>query len=150
MKRMHQLSLIALAITGLSIAPVCLAQRRPGGGPSARAYNTNTVETVRGEVVSVEKTTPPEGRGFGIHLVLKTEKETIPVHLRPASYVEKQTPRIEAKDSVEVTGSRVTLDGKPAVIAARVKKGTEVLKLRDDAGRPLWAGTGRRRGPPNP
>jgi hypothetical protein len=75
-----------------------------------------------------------------VHLVLKTHRETIPVHLGPASYVEQQTPRIEAKDSVEVTGSRVTLEGKPAIIAARVKKGDQVLKLRDEDGRPAWAG----------
>jgi hypothetical protein len=150
MKPKAKLILISLAIAGLSTAPAALAQQRGGGGPSARNYNTNTVETIRGEVVSVEKTAPPQGRGMGVHLMLKTDKETIPVHLGPASFVEQQTPRIEAKDSVEVTGSRVTLEGKPAIIAAKVKKGTEVLKLRDEAGRPAWAGGRGRRGPPNP
>lgn len=140
--------LIILAIAGLAIAPTAWAQQRGGGRPSARTYNTNTVETVRGEVVSVEKTTPPQGRGSGVHFLLKMEKETVRVDLGPTSYVEKQTPRLEAKDSVEVTGSRVTLDGKPAIIAAKVKKGAEVLKLRDDTGRPLWAGAGGRRGAP--
>ena len=151
MKPIPKLIVIAMAITSLAATPGALAQQRrgAGGGPSARMYNTNTVETIRGEVVSVEKTTPPQGRGYGVHLVLKTDKETIPVHLGPASYVEKQTPRIEAKDTVEVTGSRVTLDGKPAIIAAKVKKGKEVLKLRDETGRPAWSGAGRRGGPPN-
>jgi hypothetical protein len=51
---------------------------------------------------------------------------------------------------VEVTGSRVTLEGKPAIVAAKVKKGSEVLKLRDETGRPLWGGARGRRGPPNP
>lgn len=41
---------------------------------------------------------------------------------------------------MEVTGSRVTFDGKPAIIAAEVKKGGETLKLRDEKGRPVWSG----------
>lgn len=151
MKLTPPLTLIAIALTGFTLMPDALAQARrgAGAGPSARMYNTNTVETVRGVVVSVEKPTPPQDPGYGIHLMLKTDKESIPVHLGPASYVEKQTPRIEAKDSVEVTGSRITLDGKPAIVAAKVKKGNEVLTLRDETGRPAWAGAGRRRGPPN-
>ena len=34
-------------------------------------------------------------------------------------------------DKVEVTGSRITYEGKPTIIAAEVKKGGQVLKLRD-------------------
>jgi hypothetical protein len=44
------------------------------------------------------------------------------------------------RERIEVKGSRITLEGKPARIAAQVKKGGEVLKLRDDDGRPVWAG----------
>jgi hypothetical protein len=43
-------------------------------------------------------------------------------------------------DSVEVKGSRVTFAGNPAIIAAELKKGDAVLKLRDDNGVPAWAG----------
>jgi hypothetical protein len=48
--------------------------------------------------------------------------------------------KIEPKDKVEIKGSRVTLQGQPALIAAEVKKGDGVLKLRDDAEVPMWAG----------
>jgi hypothetical protein len=33
----------------------------------------------------------------------------------------------------------VTVDGKPAIVAAQIKKGNEVLKLRDDNGVPVWS-----------
>jgi hypothetical protein len=52
--------------------------------------------------------------------------------------------KIEAKDKVEVKGSKITFGGKPAIIAIEVKKGDEVLKLRDDAGFPVWSGWRRR------
>lgn len=40
--------------------------------------------------------------------------------------------------------SKIAFGGKPALIAAQVKKGDEVLKLRDDAGFPVWSGWRRR------
>lgn len=110
-----------------------------------RNYDPKTVETIQGKVLSVEKTTPAKSRGYGVHLMLQTDKETIPVHLGPASYIDKQTPRIETSDTITVIGSRVTVDGKPAIVAAQIKKGNEVLKLRDDNGVPVWS-RGRRGG----
>jgi hypothetical protein len=41
---------------------------------------------------------------------------------------------------VEVKGSRITFEGKPAIIAAEIKKGEETLKLRDENGFPVWSG----------
>ena len=37
-------------------------------------------------------------------------------------------------------GARVVVDGKPALIAAEVKKGDALLKLRDAGGVPAWSG----------
>ena len=102
-----------------------------------RNYDPKTVETIQGKVLSMEKT-PSKGRGYGVHLTLQTEKESISVHLGPGWYIEKQTPHIESNDTIIVTGSRVTFDGKPAIIAAQVKKGNETLKLRDENGIPAW------------
>ncbi len=107
-------------------------------------YNPKTVETLGGEVVSVDKFTPGRRMSYGVHFTLKTEKETIPVHLGPSWYMEKQALTIAPGDKVEVTGSRITYQGQPTIIAAEVKKGGQVLKLRDAAGVPAWAGQGRR------
>jgi hypothetical protein len=76
----------------------------------------------------------------GIHLMLKTEKETIAVHLGPEWYIERQDVKLEKGDKIEVKGSRITFDGKPAIIAAECKKGDSVLILRDSTGVPAWAG----------
>lgn len=110
------------------------------GGGYQIIYNPATVESECGEVVSVDRITPMKGMGTGIHIQLKTDKETISVHLGPAWYIERLDARIEKGDRVEIKGSRVTVDGKPAIIAAEVKKGDELLKLRDDSGIPVWAG----------
>jgi hypothetical protein len=142
--------LAATAILGILAMPEAYGQRGPrgragGGGGGAgsqynRLYNTNTVETVSGEVIAVNHITSTNGMSYGVHLELKTDKETVSVHLGPGWFIENQDITIEPKDKVEIKGSRVTFDGKPAIIAAEVKKGDEVLKLRDQNGIPFWAG----------
>jgi len=101
-------------------------------------YDVKTVGTFGGKVLSIEKTAPANRRGNWINLLLQTGKETIAVQLGPAWYIDKQTPRIEANDTITVTGSRVTMDGRSAIVAADITKGNELLKLRENNGIPVW------------
>jgi hypothetical protein len=142
-----------VAMLGLAFATDTSAQRgtmwKGGGGwgpgtPYAKMYNPQTVESVTGEVVSVDKITPVKGMSYGIHVVVKTDKETISVHLGPGWYLENQDVKIVPSDRIEVKGSRIAFEGKPALIAAEVKKGDEVLTLRDANGFPVWSGWRRR------
>jgi len=147
---------IAIAFGAILLASISsYAQPRPGmmwrgsggwgpGTPYNRMYDPKSVETISGEVTSVDRITPFKGMVGGVHMNVKTDKETISVQLGPSYYLENQDVKIEAKDKVEVKGSRVSFGGKPAIIAAEVKKGDEVLKLRDDAGFPVWSGWRRR------
>ena len=114
------------------------------GSQYNKMYDPTTVETISGEVVSVDKITPIKGMHYGIHLMVKTEKETISVHLGPWWYIENQDFEIKPKDMIEVKGSRVTFEGKPAIIAAEIKKDGEMLKLRDENGFPAWSGWRKR------
>jgi len=132
---------IVLITVSFVCAGQLLAQRGGGRGPGASMYDPKTVESVSGEVVSVEKIAKDGGRrGGGIHVQLKTDKEEVAIHLGPSSYLADHGFTIEAKEHLDVRGSRVTYEGKPAIIAAEVKKGNQTVKLRDDDGRPLWRG----------
>ncbi len=118
-----------------------------GWGPGAaytRMYNPQTLESITGDVVSVDRITPMSGMSYGVHLVLKTEKENISVHLGPGWYIENQDVKIAPGDKLEVKGSRIIFQGKPILIASEVKKGNEVLPLRDANGFPVWSGWRRR------
>jgi hypothetical protein len=142
-----------IVLSSLVVTSDSCAQAKPARGPDrgpatrpGRVYDPKSVETIRGEVVRVEKIPWRKGKGHGVHLIVRTDKETIPVHLGPAWYVDAQPLEVEAKDQVEVRGSRVTVQGQPAIIAAEITKGEQSLKLRDEAGVPLWRG---RRGRPS-
>jgi len=103
-------------------------------------YDPKTVETISGEVTSIHEIRPMKGMSQGIHLRVKTDKEEISVHLGPAWFIENQDVKIELNDKVEIKGSRITFSGKPAIIAAEIKKGDELLNLRDENGSPVWGG----------
>jgi hypothetical protein len=110
------------------------------GSEYVRLYDAKTVETIKGEVVRVRTFTPGKGMSSGVHLELKTDVGMLPVHLGPSWYIENQDTGIEARDIVEVMGSRVVFDGQLALIAAEVRKGEGALRLRDQDGYPAWAG----------
>ena len=97
-----------------------------------------------GEITKVERMTPMKGMSTGIHFVLKTSKESLSVHVGPEWYIEKQDVKLEPRDKVTVKGSRVMIYDQPALIAAEITKGDQVLQLRDANGIPLWSGWRRR------
>ncbi|AOW98338.1 hypothetical protein BJP34_01755 [Moorena producens PAL-8-15-08-1] len=105
-----------------------------------RMYDLNTIETISGEVISVDTFTPMGGMSHGVHLQVRTDNETVYVHLGPAWYIDNQEISIERDDKIEVTGSRITFAEQPAIIASEVKKGDATLKLRDKEGIPIWSG----------
>ena len=114
---------------------------RGGGMHYGTMWDASSVTTVAGEVTAVEKYTPGRGgSSYGLRLTVKTDKETLPVILGPAWYIEQQHVAVAPKDQVEIKGSRISIQGQPTIIAAEVKKGDQVLKLRDDQGLPVWSG----------
>jgi hypothetical protein len=118
------------------------ARDAPGGGPSS-LYDPQTVTTVSGVVVSL---TPPQaeaGLPYLAYLTLRTETGKIKVFLGPSLYVDKLPVKIKVLDKIQVTGSKITWEGKPVILAAEVKKGDQVLKLRETNGAPGWGGRGR-------
>ncbi|MBI5546551.1 MAG: DNA-binding protein [Deltaproteobacteria bacterium] len=150
-------ALVAVSLAAsmlLSSLAITQGEPRPRGGggwgPDGqhhRLYDPKTVETVTGVITKVERITPMRGMSAGIHLRLKTEKEAVAIHLGPEWYLSKDDLKLEPKDKIQVKGSRVTLNGKPAIIAAEVVKGDRALKLRDEDGLPVWSGWRRRSGP---
>lgn len=111
---------------------------KKGGKRHGMMFDPKTVETISGEVVKVKEFT--HHRGTGIGLILKTDKEEIPIRIGPAPFLEKEGFKVGEKDTIEVTGSRITgKRGKTFILASQVKKGDAILILRDDKGVPVWA-----------
>ena len=115
-------------------------------GPRAhmgmRMYDAATETTLKGTVDSVNQ--QERGPGWGTHLTLKTGETMHNIMLGPSSFLASKKFTVSKGNSIEVTGSRVTINGTEYIIAREVIKQAETLTLRDKTGIPAWAGMGRR------
>ena len=144
-----------LLLAGALLLPTHAAAQMgsgPGGcpgcgrreGPGARAFDPAALTTIQGEVVEIQRV--DRGRRHrGVHLTVAVGSERVAVHLGPDFYVDAQPVTLARGDAVEVTGARITFDGAPAIVAQEVRRGVDVLKLREASGVPLWRGSGMRR-----
>jgi len=118
--------------------------RMGAGGPGmmggVRAFDPKAVTTVQGKVVDVQRFA--WGRHDGVHLTVAVGSENVAVHLGPDFYVDAQSLKLAQGDQIEVKGARTTFDGRPVIIAQEVRRGDQVLALRDANGVPLWRGQG--------
>jgi hypothetical protein len=142
------LSIVTLGLTAVSFAQRGTMNWRGSGGwgpgtPYDKMYEPAKAETLSGTVLAVMQVVPMKGMNAAAAVTLKTDKETISVHLGPEWYIGRLDTKIVKGDNIEVKGSRVTFAAKPAIIAAEVKKGENVLVLRDSTGIPVWSGWGR-------
>lgn len=135
-------TLVLFAALTLAVAVAVAAQ-----GPMqkmAPRFDPGTVESIKGTVEEVKLLSFGRGRmGGGVHLRVNTGKETLEVHLGPSFYLEDNDFEVETGEKVEVTGSRVTMAGQPALLAREIRVGEYKLELRGEDGTPLWAGSGQ-------
>ena len=112
------------------------------GEPSKKVFDSKTIKTISGQVIKVDQVPEP---GFGMEMRLTVfidKKEVLPVYLGPAFYIEgaEQENYFKLGDEVTVTGSQVTRGDESFMLATTVKRGNEVLRLRDKDGNPEWIG----------
>jgi hypothetical protein len=75
---------------------------------------------------------------------VQTDREEIQVILGPVWYLEQQKLALGPGDLVEIRGSRIIVEERPYLIAARVKKGKKTWQLRNREGIPAWSRRPRR------
>lgn len=75
---------------------------------------------------------------YHIHVIV--EGKLIEVHLGPCWYIAEQKMALKEGDTVQGIGSLTSgRSGGLGIIAAReIRRGSDVLRLRDHTGRPLW------------
>lgn len=112
-----------------------------GGMPR---YDTATVATYKGTVEEIRQHNRAGMAGSGTHLIVKSDGQTLDVHLGPTDFLAAQQMTFAKGDLIEVTGSKVKFGDAEAIIAREVKKGDKTLTLRDAQGVPKWSrGRGR-------
>ncbi len=105
--------------------------------PTPPKYDVHTEMKVKGTVEEVHL--PPKGsEKVAVHLLLKTDTDTVDVYLCPKSFLDDMGVSFNKGDEIALTGSKVKQGEADMVLAREVVKGTDTLVLRDQKGSPVW------------
>jgi len=138
MKKPGFLCLIIVGILGIMFAASYSWAQSGRRLHYSTLFNPGTVGTVSGEVVRVEHAFSGSGQDYCVHALLKTPQGQVTAILAPKGYMANQGLAIVPKDRVTVTGSLISVLGKPFLLAMEMT-GDRSMKLRDGSGRPAWA-----------
>jgi len=126
----------ALLLAGATMTVV--SQEKHSQTPAGYTYIPTSEQTLRGLVVETKDFQCPVTGTVGSHITVKSEIGGMEVHLAPASFMKQYEINIRKGDQVTVVGSKITFEGKTALIAKSVAIGNETYNFRDQSGKPLW------------
>ena len=148
-----KLIFVGIFILALISTSTCFAQKlrdwQGSGGwgmfsPYSKMFDSRSVETIKGEVLTIERFIPLKGMSSGLQIIVRTETDTIAAHLGPEWFMDNQDIHIEREDIIEIKGARITFDGKSVLIATEILRRTDILRLRNISGFPVWIAWRRR------
>jgi len=134
---MRNLKIIVGAVTVVLIVLLTAVTSRKQ--PDSLAYRASNEITAAGTVEDVQEFYCPVTDDRGTHVVLKTDRGTILVHVAIARFLRENKFVIRPGERLQVTGARIRYQGKESLIAREIIRGDEVFTLRDTSGKPLWS-----------
>ncbi|HSM86543.1 MAG TPA: hypothetical protein VLT16_10350 [Candidatus Limnocylindrales bacterium] len=138
MKRIHVV--VGILLLGFAGAGLLRgAKDKPAAAPHAMyEYDPAAQTTITGTIEKVDEYRCPVTGTVGSHITVKAATGLVEVHLAPATYLKYLDFTFRPGEEVKVTGARILMDGKPALMALSVVVGRETLTFRDNKGKPLW------------
>ena len=129
---------LSFAVGAILLSLTLTQAQTPKASKGGRMYDPATETTLKGTIEAV--TQGARGQMMGTHLTVKADNETRKIVLGPSKFISGKGFSFAKGDSVEVTGSKVTMGGTEYVIAREIVKDGKTLQLRDKNGTPEWAG----------
>ncbi len=131
-----------IALVALAATPALARQHDMQGMQgmqtgASMAYDKATEKSVMGTVDNVMEV-PGTTAMSGTHIVVKTKDGIVHVHVGPTAYLASKKIVFKKGDQVDVLGSLVKGQGFEAILACRIKRGSQTFTLRKDDGTPLW------------
>jgi DNA/RNA endonuclease YhcR with UshA esterase domain len=75
-----------------------------------------------------------------VHITLKSDKGLLDVAVAPEKFLKEMEITFAKGETIEVLGSRVSVDGNPLLLAREVTRNGDVMLMRDEKGKPVWDG----------
>ena len=106
---------------------------------SAPKYDIGNEVTIKGVVQQVKDFQCPVSGGMGAHLVVKTDKDPVTVHLALTKFLSEYGFGFAKGDEVQIIGAKAKVgDDENAILARQVERGNQTFTFRDKKGKPLW------------
>jgi hypothetical protein len=128
--------LCALPLFAL-LTGVALSQTNAPSKDAPPKYDVSTETKMKG-VVQELKFLPPLGAKPQARLLIKSGTDDVEIYLCPKKFLDDMGVTFNKGDEIQVTGSKVKLDGVELTLARVVSKGEDKLILRFDNGKPVW------------
>jgi hypothetical protein len=134
LSRVAALVVFALPFASLQAQADSASGRTRSGG----AYDAAQSVTMTG-VTIIRVDTVRTGGGASLSAVIAAGSDSVTALLAPAEFMSAKLLTLAAGDVIDITGGKVTMGGKPGLIATEIKKGAATVTLRDKAtGAPAW------------
>jgi hypothetical protein len=126
-----------LAVGILVLLTVTLAwAQAPASAPK---YDLANEVTIKGVVQEVKDFQCPVSGGMGAHLVVKTDKGLVTIHLALTKFLSEYGFGFAKGDEIEIIGVKAKVgDDENAILARKIERGNQTFTFRDKNGKPLW------------
>ncbi|MHB8634982.1 MAG: hypothetical protein ACYC96_00755 [Fimbriimonadaceae bacterium] len=160
----HKLIYVVLGIASFGAASAQVVKVNPGVAGYGKdvfyggAYDRKTAVSVRAKIRGISRTPGSSPNEAADVALLVSPFSMAPdrygkqrmifsagylnVELGPDWFVNSQTTKLHVNDYVEIIGSRMSIYGKPAIVAQAVRRRHSVLALRRLNGEPYWYALG--------
>lgn len=136
-KRVQQIGGGLALLSAAGIAYV-VARRLNHRQTYERPFDKKNMVELTGTVLEVSNAQEDKDEKRGVHLILDTKKEQIPVHLGPLWFITRQQHLFKKGDEVTVKGSKVGFKDGEIIVATEVRQKNMCMRLRDERGIPVW------------
>lgn len=135
--RSSGLSKVLLVAMCLGCCHATLLVAQKAHGANSPKYDLRTETKIKGIVEDIKL--PPKGSEKEIvHLLLKSDADTLDVYLCPKSFLDDMGMTFSKGDDISLTGSKIKQGDADLMLAREIVKGTDTFMLRDEKGNPVW------------
>lgn len=110
----------------------------PPASANAPPESAQAPATLDGEILGVDKRSPDAHLAQSVVLRVRTESGQVDMLLAPSWVLDEKGLTFAPKERVQVRGKRRVKAGQSVFEVQTLKRGADVVELRDEAGKPLW------------
>ncbi len=131
-------ALSAAAMLVACALPLTTAAAQDSAAAKSRSYDAAAAVSLTG-VSIVRVDTLRQGENTSVSALLLSGTDSITAMIAPVTFLSSNSLTLAAGDVIDISGSKMTMGGRPMLVATEIKKGETKLVLRDKAtGAPAW------------